>query len=89
MISTWLNTSCWARSSAGDSQVGGEQLAEIVRDAESYGNTRIRELYSQMSVERRTTIGDREAFQVNGTTRNGLSEKLFFDAQTGLLIRRY
>src|SRR5215216_6160787 len=79
----------WARSSKGDSQIGNEQLAEIVRDAESYGNTRIRELYSQLAVEGSATMGDREAFLVGATTRGGLSEKLYFDAQTGLLIRRY
>ena len=82
-------TSGWARSSKGDSQVGSEQLAEIVRDAESYGNTRIRELYSRMAVEGRAVVADREAFVVGATTRNGLSERLFFDAQTGLLMRRY
>jgi hypothetical protein len=82
-------TSGWAKSSKGDSQVSNEQLAEIARDAESYGNTRIRELYSQMVVDGRATVGDREAFMISAVTRNGLSEKLFFDAQTGLLIRRY
>ena len=82
-------TSGWARSSKGDSQLGSEQLAEIIRDAESYGNTRIRELYSRVAVEGRSAVGDREAVVVSATTRTGLSEKLFFDAQTGLLVRRY
>ncbi|MEN3335109.1 MAG: photosynthetic reaction center cytochrome c subunit [Blastocatellia bacterium] len=82
-------TNGWARSSKGDTQIGSEQLAELVRDAQSYGNTRIRELYSQMAVEGRTTLGDREALIINATTHSGLSEKLFFDAQTGLLLRRY
>lgn len=82
-------TSGWARSSKGDSQVGDEQLAEIVRDAESYGNTRIREIYSHMTVDGRATVADREAIVIRATTRSGLSEKLYFDAQTGLLIRRY
>jgi photosynthetic reaction center cytochrome c subunit len=79
----------WAKSSSGDSQMGSEQLAELVRDAESYGNTRLRELYSQMRVEGRTTIGDREAFMISATTRGGLTERLYFDAETGLLVRRY
>ncbi|MFL6275796.1 MAG: c-type cytochrome [Blastocatellia bacterium] len=82
-------TSGWAKSSKGESQIGSEQLAEIVRDAESYGNTRIRELYSQMAVEGRTPVGEREAIVISATTRQGLSEKLFFDSQTGLLMRRY
>lgn len=82
-------TNGWARSSKGDSQVGGEQLAEIVRDAESYGNTRIREIYSHMTVDGMATIADREALVISATTRSGLSEKLYFDLQTGLLLRRY
>jgi photosynthetic reaction center cytochrome c subunit len=79
----------WAKSSKGDDQIGSEQLAELVRDAQSYGNTRIRELYSQMTVEGRTTLGDHAALIISATTHHGLFEKLFFDAQTGLLLRRY
>ena len=87
--SGYNGTSGWAKSSKGDSQVSNEQLAEIVRDAESYGNTRIRELYAQMKIEGREALGDRDAFVMRGTTRNGLSETLYFDAQNGLLMRRY
>jgi hypothetical protein len=87
--SGYNGASGWAKSSKGDSQVSSEQLAEIARDAESYGNTRIRELYSQMKVEGRAPVGDRDAFVISGTARNGLSERLYFDAQNGLLIRRY
>jgi hypothetical protein len=79
----------WAKSSRGESQISKQQLAELLRDAESYGNTRLRELYAQMKVEGRTTVGDREAFVLSATTHKGLSEKLYFDAQNGLLRRRY
>ncbi len=79
----------WAKSSRGESSTSSEQLTEITREAESYGNTRLRELYSQMTVEGRATLNEREAIVVSATTRRGLSEKLFFDSQTGLLLRRY
>lgn len=79
----------WAKSSRGESQISKEQLAELVRDAESYGNTRLRELYSQMKAGGKATVGDREAFVVDATTHTGLSERLYFDAQSGLLLRRY
>jgi hypothetical protein len=42
-----------------------------------------------MSVEGRAAVGDREAFVVVATTREGTTEKLFFDTQTGLLLRKY
>jgi len=87
--SGYNGTSGWAKSSKGDSRIGNEQLAEIARDAESYGNTRIRELYSRLKIEGRETVGDRDAFVMSGTTHKGLSERLYFDAQSGLLIRRY
>jgi len=87
--SGYNGTAGWARSSKGESQIGSEQLAEITRDAESFANTRIRELYSQMNVEGRATVGERDAFVVSGTTNKGLAERLYFDAQTGLLMRRY
>ncbi len=79
----------WAKSSRGESQIGKEQLAELVRDAESYGNIRLRELYSQMKAAGMAPVGDRQAFVVEATTQRGLSERLYFDAQSGLLRRRY
>ena len=37
----------------------------------------------------RAAVGEREAYVVVATTREGMTEKLFFDAQTGLLVRKY
>ncbi|HKY04044.1 MAG TPA: c-type cytochrome [Blastocatellia bacterium] len=79
----------WARSSQGESPISKEELAELERDAEFYGEIKLRELYPQMSVEGKTVIGDREAFTVAAVGRRGLGERLYFDAETGLLLRRY
>ena len=79
----------WARDSQGGSDIGREELAELAREAEFYKEVRLRELYAGMSVEGRATVGEREAYVVVATTRDGTTEKLFFDTQTGLLLRKY
>jgi len=42
-----------------------------------------------MRVLGKEKIGDREAFVVGATSRDDSREKLYFDAETGLLVRRY
>ncbi|HEX7177503.1 MAG TPA: c-type cytochrome [Pyrinomonadaceae bacterium] len=79
----------WARDSQGGGDIGKEELAELAREAEFYKEVRLRELYAGMSVEGRATVGEREAYVIVATTREGASEKLFFDTQTGLLVRKY
>lgn len=79
----------WARDSQGGSDIGREELAELEREADFHKETRLKELYAEMSAEGRALVGDREAYVVAAKTREGTSEKLFFDAQTGLLVRKY
>lgn len=82
-------TAGWARSGQGESPISKEEAAELERNAEFYGEIKLRQLYPQMSVEGKAMVGDREAFVVAAVSRHGLAEKLYFDAQTGLLSRRY
>jgi hypothetical protein len=79
----------WARDGQGGSDIGKEESAELAREAEFYRELRLREMYAGMSVEGRAAVGEREAYVVVATTREGASEKLFFDTQTGLLVRKY
>ena len=37
----------------------------------------------------KSTIGDSEVYVIEATPLSGISEKLYFDARTGLLVRRY
>lgn len=79
----------WARDSAGGSEIGKEMLAELGREAKFYKDINLRELYSQMTIVGKATVGDRKAYVIEATPPTGGPEKLFFDIQTGLLIRRY
>jgi photosynthetic reaction center cytochrome c subunit len=84
-------TKGWARSSQGEGRdLNDEMQAQLKREALFYKETRLKELYSKMTVPGRTTIGEREAFIIEATPAGGgIPEKLYFDAQTGLLVRTY
>ena len=80
----------WAGSNQGGRDLGEEMLAQLRREAEFYKETRLKEMYSKMTVLGRATVGERAAYVVEATPVDGGShEKLFFDVQTGLLVRKY
>ncbi|MDQ3819533.1 MAG: c-type cytochrome [Acidobacteriota bacterium] len=79
----------WAQSSRGRADLNADQLAQLKWDAEFYRPLKLKDMYSKIAVKGQTTIGDREAYAIEATTPSGSSEKLYFDAQTGLLVRRY
>jgi photosynthetic reaction center cytochrome c subunit len=80
----------WAKGNQGARQLGEEMLAQLKLEAEFYKETRLKELYSKMAVLGKGTVGEREAYVVEATpTGGGDTEKLYFDVQTGLLLRKY
>ena len=83
-------TAGWGHSSREGATPLSKQLVDQVRrDAVFYKELKIEELYSKLTVLDKTPIGDAEAYVIQATPVNGPSEKLFFDARTGLLVRRY
>lgn len=80
----------WARSNEGGRDLPAEMLAQLRREAEFYKETRLKDIYSKLTVLGRATVGEREAYVVEATPSDGGSaEKLYFDVQTGLLVRKY
>ncbi|HEX8137873.1 MAG TPA: c-type cytochrome [Pyrinomonadaceae bacterium] len=80
----------WAQSNQGVRDLGPEMLAQLKLEAEFYKETRLKELYSKMSVLGKGSVGEREAYVVEATpAAGGPAEKLYFDSQTGLLLRKY
>ncbi len=83
-------TKGWAMSNQNERDLPAEMLAQLKREAEFYRETRLREMYSKMAVVGKTTIGESEAYVVEATTpEGGQPEKLYFDVQSGLLVRKY
>jgi hypothetical protein len=80
----------WARSNQGGRDLPAEIQAQLRREAEFYKETRLKDMYSKLAVLGRATVGEREAYVVEATPPDGGSpEKLYFDARTGLLVRKY
>jgi hypothetical protein len=86
-------TTGWVKSPQGQREMNGNELARIARQADLLGDFKLKEQYSQMSVTGREKIDDRDVYVVMGPQASlpapaRLTEKLFFDTQTGLLLRR-
>ena len=65
------------------------QRNSIMRDSEIYPGSRIKNQYSDVKVKSKEKIGEHDTYVVAGTSPEGTSEEFFFDAATGLLLRRH
>jgi hypothetical protein len=80
----------WAKSNETTRDLPAEMLSQLRREAEFYKETRLKELYSKLTVVSKAMVGEREAYVVEAVPADGGSpEKLYFDVQTGLLLRKY
>jgi hypothetical protein len=72
---------------AGFRELSGTELAARKRDADFYQALHFREHYPQMTVKSKEKVGERTAFLVEATPAEGKPEKLYFDAESGLIAR--
>lgn len=79
----------WTRDARGSRELEGRELAEVMRDADLMRYVNLRAAYPQMRVLTKERVSDRDAYVVGATSRDDSREKLYFDVQTGLLIRKY
>jgi hypothetical protein len=80
----------WAHSSReGTMPLPDQLLAQLKRDAVFYKELKTQDLYASLTVVGRAPVRDADAYVVLAKPVDGPPEKLFFDARTGLLVRRY
>jgi photosynthetic reaction center cytochrome c subunit len=82
-------TTAWLQNPVG--QVGeafGPQLARAKRTADLYEPLDLKQEYSRMTVSGVEKIGDRDAYKVIALPQGELPVDLYFDTQTGLLLRK-
>ena len=80
----------WGSSSKeGQRDLPAPVLAQLKSDSDLYKEIRTKDLYRKLVLAGKSMIGDAEVYVIDATPRTGSSEKLFFDARTGLLLRRY
>ncbi|MDQ3818768.1 MAG: hypothetical protein M3362_13960, partial [Acidobacteriota bacterium] len=78
----------WISNPREKREMTAEELAQFKLDGESYKVIKLRGAYAQKTLIGRELVGDREAYVIEVTAADNKSEKLFFDTQTGLLLRR-
>jgi hypothetical protein len=79
----------WTGENNKENAISGEQLTELTREAVFYKEIGLKEMYATMNLAGKATVGEKEAYVIEASSRSGNPEKLYFDAQTGLLVRRY
>jgi Photosynthetic reaction centre cytochrome C subunit len=81
----------WQKTARGVIQLTGQLSADLAdfRAANGLFNLiKLREQFSSVRVTARDKIEDREVYVLSGQTTDGNRERLFFDTETALLLRR-
>lgn len=77
----------WVKNQRGQHEMSGAQLAEMKRGADFYGDLKFKEMFPGLEVVDREKVGDRDAYVLASQASPTRLEKLYFDTQTGLLLR--
>jgi len=78
----------WVKNPQGVQKITGQELADMRMSLQIFRNLKLKEQYPQMRFGGRDKVGDRDAVVLNVTTADNHPERLYFDAETGLLLRR-
>jgi hypothetical protein len=65
----------------------GEELAETKRDSDFYHPLDLKQMYSKITVAGTDKINDRDAYVVEASSGDLGTDKIYFDAQNGLVLR--
>jgi hypothetical protein len=78
----------WEKSPNGVRQLSPIEVAQLQNSVSLLRHIRLKEQFTGARVRTGEKIGDRPTYLVIGTTADKRQERLFFDAETGLLLRR-
>lgn len=78
----------WEKNQQGVRDITGQQLSDLKLSLQLFRNLKLKEQYTSLRLGRKEKIGDRDVYVITGTTPDKKRERLFFDAETGLLVRR-
>ena len=85
----YAGTTAWSSNGKETRTIEGDDAEQFMREAQLFDPTKLRSVYKDMTVAGSDKIGDREVYVVRAVTPAGGRERLYFDKQTGLLIRRF
>jgi hypothetical protein len=78
----------WKRGNKDEIPLKPDETAQIMREAQLFANPNLKAIYSKMDFRFVDKIDGRESFVISATTADNQRERLYFDAQSGLLVRR-
>ena len=81
-------TSGWIADGKGPRRLDGPALALLKFEADFYRDLKLAERYLRMTVAGRDRVRERDAYLIEAVTPEHKTEKLYFDVQSGLLLRR-
>jgi hypothetical protein len=81
-------TSGWAQDPVnGLRDITGVELAQLKREADFHREAHLKDVYTKLTVKGKEKVGASDAYVIEATPTEGGVEKLYFDTQSGLLVR--
>ena len=85
----WNGEAGWGKDpDSGLHEMNKSDQVAAKRDYDFYREVRLKELFPKMSLSGKMKVDDRDAYIVEATAGDGAVEKLYFDVESGLLVRR-
>ncbi|CAN5459700.1 hypothetical protein BH10ACI1_BH10ACI1_24800 [soil metagenome] len=78
----------WKRGNKNVIELKADEIEQIKRESQIFANPNLKVIYPKMEFRFVDKIDGREVYMVSATTAENQRERLYFDAQTGLLVRR-
>ena len=78
----------WVKTPTLQREMSAVELAQVKQQVGLYKELNLKDQFSALKVVDKQKIAERAAYVVEGVNTSGKSEKLFFDVETGLLVRR-
>lgn len=78
----------WEKTARGVREISGGELVNFKAANGLFTLLKLKEQYSKPPRVRKDKIGERDVYIVDGTTNDNLRMRLYFDATSGLLLRR-
>ena len=78
----------WEKTAAGVREITGAELINFKAANGLFTLLKLKEQYSRPPRVRKDKLGDRDVYIVDGTTTDNRRMRLYFDATSGLLLRR-
>ncbi len=95
IVMQWTNgAGGWVKTDKGTRQMSAAELTQFKAAALIYAPIKLdlaqlKAMLPQLRLSRPQKLGDRDAYVIRVRHTNGDGERFYFDAQTGLLLRRY